>query len=343
LRHPVLLVGSVPLQSTEQVFEVVGRGLGDLIGRIPDGETGKRLGFIAWASEQISNASGLEIDPDLVGPRWTDGKVFKVKNDTTAAQIGFGSHIYAEVARESYASFRRLREAGKIPAHLRFQVSLPTAMGIIFSHTTPASRPAVWAAYERHLQRDVEAIVAAIPGRDLAIQWDFATEIDRILEFPDVAAEFSIQSLVDSVARLSDPIPGAVELGIHLCYGDPGHKHIIEPKDMGLMTEVSNRFARTMRRPINWIHMPVPKARSDDTYFAPLQNLNVSSGTDIYLGLVHLTDRLEGAKRRLEAATKFISAFGIATECGWGRRPPATIPELMNLHRAVAQANSAFR
>jgi len=40
----VLLVGSVPLGSAADVFEVVGANLGDLIRRVPDGEVGPRFG-----------------------------------------------------------------------------------------------------------------------------------------------------------------------------------------------------------------------------------------------------------------------------------------------------------
>jgi hypothetical protein len=32
--------------------------------------------------------------------------------------------------------------------------------------------------------------------------------------------------------------------------------------------------------------------------------------------------------------------FGIATECGFGRRPPETVPELLALHRAVLSATA---
>jgi hypothetical protein len=42
-------------------------------------------------------------------------------------------------------------------------------------------------------------------------------------------------------------------------------------------------------------------------------------------------------KRRLRTAKQFIPRFGVATECGWGRRPPETIPELSKLHRAVVE------
>ena len=38
----------------------------------------------------------------------------------------------------------------------------------------------------------------------------------------------------------------------------------------------------------------------------------------------------------MEAARRFVAGFGVATECGWGRRPPATIPELLRIHHAAS-------
>ena len=48
-----------------------------------------------------------------------------------------------------------------------------------------------------------------------------------------------------------------------------------------------------------------------------------------FLGLVHLTDGVDGARTSMEVAGKFVSDYGIATECGFGRRDPATIHELL--------------
>jgi len=336
----VHLVGSVPLSSADEVFTVVSAKLGDLIKRIPDGETGERLGFISWANSQIADAKGMEIDKDIQAPPHLGRgvKVYKVRAGLRPSEIDFGPHIYADAALRSYERFKLLREQRKIPSTTRFQVCLPTAMAVIFSSTSPASRPTVWTAYEQHFLKDVERIVDAIPHDELAIQWDVATEIDRILEYPEIAVDYSAQALMDSVARLSDPIPATVELGIHFCYGDPpGHKHFIEPKDMGLMVQLANILARTVRRPINWMHMPVPKDRHDAAYFAPLGELKIDPLTEMYLGLVHLTDGKAGALKRIQAAHEFLPTFGVATECGWGRRQPDTLPELMELHRVAAE------
>lgn len=88
------------------------------------------------------------------------------------------------------------------------------------------------------------------------------------------------------------------------------------------------------------MHMPVPRNRADDTYFLPLQQLALRLETKLCLGLVHYTDGVEGTRRRLATAKRHVpdiaSSIAIATECGFGRRDPATIPELLRIHAVVA-------
>src|SRR5262249_49880375 len=130
-----------------------------------------------------------------------------------------------------------------------------------------------------------------------------------------------------------------IDLLYHLCYGDSGHKHVVEPTDMADMVEFANRVSKDIKRPIALIHMPVPRNRSDDAYFAPLHGLRLRPETQLCLGLVHYTDGLDGTTRRLETAKRYASSFSIATECGFGRRDPGTIAELLRIHRAVADAS----
>jgi len=40
-------------------------------------------------------------------------------------------------------------------------------------------------------------------------------------------------------------------------------------------------------------------------------------------------------RRRIAVAAKYASDFGIAAECGFGRRPPETIPNLLRVHSEV--------
>ena len=57
---------------------------------------------------------------------------------------------------------------------------------------------------------------------------------------------------------------------------------------------------------------------------------------ELALGLVHFTDGIEGTRRRMDAARPFVTNYAVATECGFGRRAPETIPELLRLHLAAA-------
>jgi hypothetical protein len=79
------------------------------------------------------------------------------------------------------------------------------------------------------------------------------------------------------------------------------------------------------------LHLPVPKDRTDDAYFAPLKGLQLAAGTQLYLGLLHEDDEA-GDKTRAAAARRSVADFGVATECGWGRKDPARVPGLIATH-----------
>jgi len=102
------------------------------------------------------------------------------------------------------------------------------------------------------------------------------------------------------------------------------------------MVRIANALSTATARTIDWIHMPVPRARSDQAYFAPLRDLRLRPQTTIYLGLIHFTDGVAGTRVRLATARRFIDHFGVAAECGLGRRPPETIEELLRIHAAVS-------
>lgn len=136
--------------------------------------------------------------------------------------------------------------------------------------------------------------------------------------------------------RIAGWVPADVEMGYHLCYGGAGHQHFVQPKDAANLVTVANAISAGVRRSIAWIHMPVLWERSDDAFFAPLRALAPHLETELYLGLIHQTDGVEGAQGRIAAAERAVTAFGIATECGFGRRPAETVAPLLQPHRAVA-------
>jgi hypothetical protein len=333
----VLLVGSVPLNTAQDVFLKVADRVGTLIRRIPDGETGARLNWIVWQGDRFSHVPGLELQGERQMPSENKARPqFGPKSEARPSDLAFGSLGYSESAIASYKIFRTLGDDGKIPSGVRFQVSLPTPFSVVYHFCVASARRAIWPYYENRMQAEIAEIVEHIPHRDLAIQWDVCTEIVRVMQDPQLSREYTTEELLRGVVRVGEAVPSEAELGIHLCYGDLGHKHTVEPRNMDLLVTISNWLAREIRRPITWIHMPVPRDRHDDLYFAALRNIKLDPKTELYLGLIHYTDGIKGAKVRLAAASRVVSDFGVATECGFGRRDPKTVDSLLALHRAVA-------
>ena len=109
-------------------------------------------------------------------------------------------------------------------------------------------------------------MAAAIPHRDLAIQWDIAAEICFVLENPEMVKVIPMEVLVASIARSSEYVPAEAELGLHLCYGDPGHKHVVEPEGHQAHGRLYKRACSAIKHSIAWVHMPVPREREDVGY-----------------------------------------------------------------------------
>src|SRR3978361_444424 len=99
-------------------------------------------------------------------------------------------------------------------------------------------------------------------------------------------------------------------------------------KDVRMMCERAGGPGAPVNRPIQFFHMPVPKPRTDDAYFAPLETLKLDPQTELYLGLVHYDDDA-GNATRLTAARRHIRVDGVATECGMARGDAARLPALL--------------
>ena len=169
-------------------------------------------------------------------------------------------------------------------------MSLPTPLAVVNRFVDPSSQAAVEPAYEKRLLAELKEICTSLPATELAIQWDVAVEL-ALLEGVWTSHLGNVKGgVMDRLVRLGNAVPADAELGFHLCYGDFAHKHFAEPKDTGLLVDIANKLAAGVRRPIDWVHMPVPRERTDDEFFRPLSRLSLKPGTELYLGLIHQTD-----------------------------------------------------
>ena len=333
--HGVHLVGSVPLANAESVFRQVATEIGDRLRRIPDGETGPRSDWIVWQLPIFTSQSDLEIVPPAPNS-WRPLPRVRLADSGGADRVRFEALGYAEAAIASYRTFARLKRDAVIPVACRFQCCLPTPLAPVFAFVVGEHQPVIEPLYEARLLAELDQILREVPHDQLAIQWDTNFEFGMLegvfpVWFDDVKG-----GILERLLRLARHVPPDVELGYHFCYGDVQHRHFTEPADARKLVEIANALSASLGRPLNWIHMPVPRGRTDGAYYAPLRELRLRPETELYLGLVHHTDGIDGTVRRIDVARRFTSGFGIATECGWGRRAPATLDELLRIHRELS-------
>jgi len=329
----VHLVGSVPLADSEEVFRLASEVLGRHLRRLPDGETGPRLFWNSWTRGLYERTPGLELVDPPEGS-YTPWKQARLVVDPS--ELEFGPIGYADAARESWATFSRLKREGVVPRHVRFQVCIPSPIAPMIVLVEEGSRAAVEGPFRRRLYQEVREIVDAVPHDELAIQWDVCQDVGIWEGYYPSYFDDKEAGVIARLAEHADAIPESVEVGFHLCYGDFKHRHFMQPKDGGVLAEMSNRLAQAVSRRLDWIHVPVPIDRTDDAYFEPFRKLALPAETEYLFGLIHFTDGAGGTRRRIETAQNVLREFGVGTECGFGRRPPETVRPLMELHAEVA-------
>lgn len=331
----VHLVGSIPLESADDVFKLISAKLRSCCHRIPDGETGDRRNWIGWQlgvferQEALVQQREKDRDYQLHPP-------FAFAPGKGAKDLDFKDLGFARNALNSFPKFLEMQQRGEFSEKARFLVAVPTPFAPVYSFTAYACQREILPVYEAAILAEIDAIADAIPHDKLAIQWDVATEMSIFENVYAVDFDDEWDVLMGQLARLGAAIPEQIDLGYHLCYGSMNNRHWKEPDDLGMCVRVSNELDTVLSRLINFLHMPIPIDRSDSAYFAPLDDLRLHAGSEIFLGLVHDQDTDAGNRARIDAAHTHLQNFGIATECGLGRRGADDMPDLMALHARLA-------
>jgi hypothetical protein len=351
MANDLLLVGSVPLETAEEVMRTFGAPLGRYLATLPDGEVGDRRYWVLKHSMYLFNGH-----PDLVvlqRPAPDDGVERLVPRDRQdlwrfrvvdgVKQVRFGEPGwrlgYTKDAVNSYFVFRTLREKGVIPRHLRFQLSLPLVNSVVSPMTfpTPGDVERVRPGYAAALKAEIAKILEKIPHDDLAIQWDCSWEItDMYGGIPGLAKEGALERNAPQFRALSKDIPEAVKLGYHFCFGTFGGWPRFAPPDLSGAVALANAATAGSGRRVDWINIP-GLDRSDDAFFAPLADLD-PKGARVYLGLIHNMRRFA---ERVAAARRFLPDFGLSAPCGFGRCAPDELTGILKDHLAAMKTVGA--
>lgn len=333
----LLLVGSIPFDTAEEVFRAFGRAIGEWLPYMPDGEIGERRYWIDGIAYRVFNGhpqlqTVQRPGPDAYGPdTWRpqgDHDQFKFKVLPGVDAVSFGDPGwrlgYAREAINSYFVFRQMKKDNVIPAHVRFQVCMPltySAMGLFIPDPDDQARVAT--GLTQAFKSELENIAAHIPAEELAIQWDLAVENRRVetkVEAGDLdAARNEAAFVAEPISEACSGLSPDVHVGLHSCYGTingwPGR----QPANIMGTVLLLNALASVGGRPIDFIHFPTI-ASADEAFFRPLEELDVGDAR-IYVGAIHHMHGTDGLKAQLETVKKFLPDFGLAAPCGFGRVP----------------------
>jgi hypothetical protein len=341
----LLLVGSLPAASTDAALRAGAELFGDMVFALPDGETGARAGWVGYERERLARPN-----PDVVVVQETESPtgiprhayetpVFGIREGVS--ELRFESWPRIDDAIASYRQFRALRGQGVIPAGLRFQIGLPFPSSALnaFKADFAADYPVAERAFEDLVARELIRLTEAIPPSDLAIQWDCAYETQDIEGVLAWTSEGAWERFAGPVTQLTRLIPEEVLVGYHLCYGTFPEWPMYEARDYAVLVRMANFAVANSGRTVDCLHLAGPRyLRSEDkSFFRPLIDLEPGTAR-VFLGIVLPLDGIPGLARRHATAARYLSDFGVAMYCGFGRQPGEDGMQTMREHRRVARS-----
>ena len=359
----VFLVGSmvVPSDTVDEAMGLAADLIGGQLCAIPDGEVGPRLMWAPGAGGRaFENHPDFVVDEAAAGSESIIGLIgrYRLKPGVTEVSLD-GRFDYADSAISSYRHLLQMRERGEAPDDIRFQVSLPTPMPVVAPwFGDPADWPVMYSAVWRALHVELARILEVIPANELAISWDYCTEICELVDLtyghndcrttlgmtwmPERSYDEALaaHTAPEYIEPMSHGVPDEVVLGYHFCLGTAPPKGFPSTpiEDLAPVVRVANIVVERTPHRVDYIHLPA-MADSNREFFAPLADLRVGDAR-VFLG-IEQRDGVERLVERGRAAQEFLPSFGISHWCGYGREVAGELPKLLSdLHEGANQLNS---
>jgi hypothetical protein len=344
--------GSVNLPDAGTVMREISTRIPTGVRRMTDGETGER-GY--WIQFQIQKFLQMpELESVTVGPAYGTSsdapprRRLRLAEGASAETIGWPNLGYADAYAASFEVFDQLQKDGTIPSDVRFQMQYPTPLASTAGSFAPEDVAAIAASYEAALFADLDRLLERLPHDRCAVQWDVAVEFGLLEGAMGRGSAVPLEQITPGLVRCVDRVPADVPVGLHLCYGDYGHQHFMEPESLRTQVDLVNAVGAGARRPIAWASFTVPQGRGDAAYFAPLRDLTVGPETELAFALVpyHPGDQADATTAaqagHIDAALAASAAgareWAVCTECGMGRVAAEDVPRLLDIHREIITA-----
>ena len=342
--HDVYLVGSVPMASAQEVFETVSAALGPRIKRLPDGETGERGDWITWLEPVFADNPAFR-EVRRVLPRARDRNRARALHAQARPRAAGRALRQSVLCRHRQGVLRGVQAAqGCRQDRGRHQVPGRSGAGAFGDLALSGRRAAC--ADRPDLQRGGQARDRQDRSRDPA----------RRAGDPVRRRVRGVRAARAQRGEQLRPQQGGDAGDVQQHPGRPrqpragGHRSALPPLLRRFEPQARGRADRHGRH--GRVRQPRVARRSSGRSSSstcrcratapttPISSrckrLKLRPETELCLGLVHHTDGVEGTKTRLATARKYATTFSVGTECGFGRRDPKTIPELLRIHAEVA-------
>jgi hypothetical protein len=273
--------------------------------------------------------SDARVNSPLDWERW-------LTSATSGQHEGPADLPYVAAARAARAGFHALTSAHKLPADSKLQSSYPVAVARQWPEPFDRSNE-IDVEFNACLIGQIERIVAAGPTNGTAIQLDlpFADLTEATDRLASSDADARRDHFIAAALTVMNAVPESADLALHFDCRD-GARFSMVPADAEAMATIAQDIIGRASRAVHLVHLPVPLRHEDDAFFRGLAGLHLPFVTRLCLGLVHLSDGLEGARRRIKLARAHFDDFAIGARSGFAARATDTIRPFLALHAEVA-------
>ena len=171
-----------------------------------------------------------------------------------AAHLDLGWNRFA---RQSFPEFDRLRsEAGR--PDLRFQVGLPTALGMTFTMMSPVNALRYAGAFNERLAYEANDILDHLGGENVRFQLEVPGELALAYRTRGRALGFALRTVRGLATQIRPDAP----FGVHLCFGDLNNKALITQPSLTPAVRFTNELVKRWptTHQLDYVHMPLAEA-----------------------------------------------------------------------------------
>ena len=346
------LVGSMPYENEETAMAKAIDAVGGHLHSLPDGEIGVK-------SSQYPKGCRSAWTQIIMDSMEADTENWIVKKKALRNEIGVPAHYtkasvlspkkspkeiekylnfkWLDYFKESYPIYQKLKkERGQ--ENLKFQVGLPTGLGITFVVLGPINGLRFSQAFNRRMAYEANEIAKIADPNDLIFQIEVPIEVIMFHLMPPIISDIAFRSIVGLIKLLNPEIP----IGIHLCLGDLNNESLAKISTLKKLVSFSNKLVKRIpaNRKLEFIHYPLAEGKTppvtDASFYDVLRKINLPHETRFIAGFVHEKLTLEEHKHLLKNIESIRGErVDIACSCGMGRRTSETADDLFKIKKEL--------